>query len=234
MARLNRGPNGPVSGKFGSVIGSSWREIYYIKGLQKEIKKARSPLQIAQQNKFAFAVKFLNQVKPLLDMGFSRINPGGATGYNMAISHTVQNCIMGEDPDFAIDYPAVVFCTKGKLMLPENIKMELTGRDLKVSWDSMKSTKYSSPGDLVELLIYCPHTKTFQSGTDGIMRNKCELTMGLAKEFEGATMHVYMYLMTASAFEKREWSNSIYLGEMKEEEKDPIPSHNFEKKGRRI
>ncbi len=215
MARLNRGPNGPVSGKFGSVIGSSWRGIYYIKGLQKEIKKPRSPLQIGQQNKFAFAVKFLNQVKSLLDMGFSRINPGGATGYNMAISHTVQNCIKGEDPDFEIDYPAVVFCTKGKLVLPENIKMQLKGSDLKVSWDNMKSSKYSSPGDLVELLIYCPHTKTFQSGADGIMRNRCELTLGLANEFEGAIVHVYMYLMTGSAFQKKEWSDSIYLGEMK-------------------
>ena len=79
MGRLNRGPNGPFSGKAGSFIGSSWREIYYIKGLQKKITKARSPLQIEQQQRFALAVKFLLYVKPIVDMGFSNVNPGGAT-----------------------------------------------------------------------------------------------------------------------------------------------------------
>ena len=49
MGRLSRSPNGPFSGKAGSVIGSSWRGIYYIKGLQKTITKARSPLQLEQQ-----------------------------------------------------------------------------------------------------------------------------------------------------------------------------------------
>lgn len=214
MARLNRGPNGPVSGKFGSVIGSSWRGIYYIKGLQKEIKKARSPLQIAQQNKFALAVRFLRSVKVLLDMGFSRINPGGATGYNMAISHTVQNCITGDDPNFEIDYPSVLFCTKGKLIIPENIKMELTGLDLKVSWD-VKGGKYSSPDDWVHLLIYQPETREFQIAPTGTTRNNGELIIGLSPHYKGDTVHVYLYLLTSSVFRKKEWSDSVYLGEVK-------------------
>ncbi|MEJ7693824.1 DUF6266 family protein [Daejeonella sp.] len=215
MARLNRGPNGPPSGKFGSVIGSSWRGIYYIKGLQKEIKKARSPLQIAQQNKFAVAVKFLNPVKSLLDIGFSRINPGGATGYNMAISYTVQNCIKGNDPDFEIDYPSVVFCTKGKLTLPENIQMELNGLNLKVSWHNIKGNRYSSPGDLVEVLIFDPQSKTFQAGPDGSLRNTGELTVSIEKHFQGSVAHVYLYLIRGSVLEKKEWSNSVYLGPVK-------------------
>jgi hypothetical protein len=215
MARLNRGPNGPASGKFGSVIGSSWRGIYYIKGLQKKTKKARSPLQIAQQNKFAFAVKFLSQIKSLLDIGFSRINPGGATGYNMAISHTVQNCIKGNDPDFEIDYPSVVFCTKGKLTLPVNIKMDLDGMDLKVTWENVKVNQYSSLGDAVELLIFDPQSTIFQASTDGIIRNAGELKININKHFQSDILHVYMYLIRGSVFEKKEWSDSVYLGELK-------------------
>lgn len=214
MARLNRGPNGPVSGKFGSVIGSSWRGIYYIKGLQKKIKKARSPLQIAQQNKFAFAVRFLRTVKVLLDMGFSRINPGGATGYNMAISHTVQNCIKGDDPHYEIDHASVLFCTKGKLVVPENIRMELNGMDLKVSWE-IKGGKYSSPDDLVELLIHQPGTREFQVPPTGTTRNKGELVIGLSPHYKGDTVHVYLYLVTSSMYQKREWSDSVYLGPVK-------------------
>lgn len=214
MARLNRGPNGPPSGKFGSVIGSSWRGIYYIKGLQKEIKKPRSPLQIAQQKKFAVAVRFLVPVKPLLDIGFSRINPGGATGYNMAISYTVQNCIKGIDPDFSIDYPAAVFCTKGRLMLPENITMQFNEMHLNVTWNS-KESKPSLPDDLVEILIYQPGATYFQTAAQGIKRSDGELTVKLDEHFEGNTVYVYMYLMTSSPFHKKEWSDSVYLGEVK-------------------
>ncbi len=214
MARLNKGPNGPPSGKFGSVIGSSWRGIYYIKGLQKKINKARSPLQIAQQNKFAFAVKFLRSLKTLLDMGFSRINPGGATGYNMAISHMVQNSIRGSDPDFEIDYQSVVFCTKGKLSTPERTNMELNGMDLKVSW-SVENGASASAADTVGLLIFQQESWEYQINPEGIKRGDGELEITLEKHYKGDTVHVYLYLTTSSRWVKKEWSDSVYLGPVK-------------------
>ena len=213
MARLNKGPNGPPSGKFGSVIGSSWRGIYYIKGLQKKSRKAPSPLQIQQQKKFAFAVNFLKPVKQLLDMGFSLINPGGATGYNMAISHTIQNCITGNHPDFEIDHSSVVFCTKGKLSAPEKITKELNGMMLKLKW-SVKSEIYASPNDKVELLIYQPGSGEYQITPDGITRGNGELEIELDPHYKGDTVHVYMYL-TSSGWEKKKWSNSVYVGPVK-------------------
>jgi len=214
MARLNRGPNGPPSGKFGSVIGSSWRGIYYIKGIQKKITKARSPLQIAQQNKFSFAVKFLSPVKALLNLGFSCINTGGATGYNMAISHMVQNSIRGSDPDFEIDYHSVVFCTKGKLSLPETINMELNGMDLKVSWSVERGVSASS-ADTIDLLIFHPESFEYQTTPEGIKRGDGELLITLDKHYKGDTVHVYLYLTTSSTWVKKEWSNSVYLGPVK-------------------
>jgi hypothetical protein len=214
MGRLNRGPNGPFSGKAGSIIGSSWRDIYYIKGLQKKSTNPRSQAQIAQQNKFAFAVKFLRPVKVILDMGFSRINPGGATGYNMAISHTVQNAIKGSDPDYEIDYPSVVLCTKGKLALPGNIQMELDGINLRLTWD-ISTSPYASSSDLVEILIHQPGTSNFQTGRDGIPRGSGQLQIKLSDHYQGDTVHVYIYLMSASKFQKQEWSDSVYLGAVK-------------------
>lgn len=214
MARLNRGPNGPPSGKFGSVIGSSWRGIYYIKGLQKESKKAPSPLQIQQQKKFAFAVRFLRSVKPVVDIGFSRINPGGATGYNMAISHIVQNCVKGTYPDLEIEYSSVLFCTKGKLSPPETITKELDGMKLKLTW-SVEKNIYSSPADKVELLIFQPGTGEYQIAPDGITRGDGGMEIGLDPWYKGDTVHVYMYLIKSSTWIKREWSNSVYLGAVK-------------------
>ncbi|MES2875640.1 MAG: DUF6266 family protein [Bacteroidota bacterium] len=210
MARLNRGPNGPPSGKFGSVIGSSWRGIYYIKGLQKKINKARSPLQIAQQNKFAFVVKFLGPIKNLLDMGFSLINPGGATGYNMAISYTIQNCVKGTDPDFVLDYPNVVLCTKGKLTAPEITSVELDELTLKVTWNT-DSNIYSSSADSVKTLIYHPKTGEYSSISANFIRGDGELTFKFRDRHVGNVVHIYMYFVSFG-FETTKWSNSVYAG----------------------
>ena len=212
MARLNRGPNGPFSGKAGSVIGSSWRGIYYIKGLQKKITKERSPLQIEQQNKFALAVKFLMPVKSIVDMGFSRINPGGATGYNMAISHMVQHCIKGTSPDLEIDYSSVIFCTKGRLSTPEQICMELNDMKLKLTW-SIDNDIYSYIDDKVRFLIYQPGLNQYDTNPEGIIRGNGEVEIGLDPDC-GDTVHVYMY-MVSDRYTKRKWSNSVYVGALK-------------------
>ncbi len=211
MGRLNRGPNGPFSGKAGSIVGSSWRGIYYIKGLQKKITKPRSQAQIDQQNKFALAVKFLKPVQPVLDMGFSLINPGGATGYNMAISHLLQNCIKGNPPDFEIDYSSIVFCTKGKLSAPETVSMELNGMSLKLSWNT-ESNKYSSAGDKVEVLIHRPGLNSYQVEGEGINRGHGEMEFELSSGYGGDRVYVYMYMLS---YDRKKWSNSVYVGEVK-------------------
>lgn len=210
MARLNRGPNGPPSGKFGSVIGSSWRGIYYIKGLQKISKKERSPLQIAQQNKFAFVVRFLSQIKNLLDMGFSLINPGGATGYNMAISYTIQNCVKGSDPHYELDFPSIVLCTKGKLTAPEITSMELNELELKVTWKK-DSNKYSSSSDKAQALIYYPKTGEYASNLKDFTRGNGELTFEFSDRHKGTIAHIYLYFVS-SVFAKTIWSDSVYVG----------------------
>lgn len=208
MGRLNRGPNGPFSGKAGSVIGSSWRDIYYIKGLQKKSTKARSPLQIEQQDRFGFAVKFLSPVKNVVDMGFSNVNPGGATGFNMAISYLLQNSIKGTHPDFAIHYPSVMFA-KGKLALPENVTMELNGLNLKLSWSIDKDNKHSYMDDTIELLIHSPKCKDFQISTEGIKRKQEFTELDLDPYYKGDTVHVYLYLVDR---DRKKWSNSLYAG----------------------
>lgn len=208
MGRLNRGPNGPFSGKAGSFIGSSWRGIYYIKGLQKKITKARSPLQIEQQQRFALAVKFLRYVKPIVDMGFSHVNPRGATGYNMAISHMLQHSIKGKHPDLEIHYPSVVFAL-GKLTLPENLKMEVNGLKLKLSWSTETDNYKSFKDDQVMILIYRPKSFDYQFSDQEITRIQAETELELDSWHKDVTVHVYLYLV-----EKRgkRWSDSLYLG----------------------
>ncbi|WP_411273159.1 DUF6266 family protein [Daejeonella sp.] len=168
-------------------------------------KRARknAVIQIQQQKKFAFAVRFLKYVKQVVDLGYSRINAGGATGYNMAISYIVQNCVKGMHPNFEIDYSSVVFCTKGKLSLPETITKELDGMNLKMTW-SVESNIYSSATNKVELLIYQPGLGCYQIAPDGITRGDGGMEIELDTWYKGDTVHVYMFLSTSSSWVKKE------------------------------
>ncbi len=49
MGRIKQGANGGFSGKAGSVIGSSWKGIEYIKGRPKVSNKPATQRQLEQQ-----------------------------------------------------------------------------------------------------------------------------------------------------------------------------------------
>jgi len=208
MGRLNQGPNGPFSGKTGSVIGSSWKGIFYIKSLQKKSLKPRSPRQIEYQDRFAFAVKFLHPIKRLLNMGFSKVNPKGATGYNMALSYILQNSIKGSHPNFEIDYPAVRF-TQGKLHLPQVVNIERIGLSIKVTWSTETDNYGSFTDDDMMLLTYQAETGFFIEYTSDSMRKDGKTEIKIAPEDNDRNFHVFLYLIKRDG---KIWSNSMYLG----------------------
>ena len=113
MGTIRKGANGGFSGKAGSVVGSSWRDVDYIKGLPKLSSKPATERQLEQRAKFATAVNFLQPVKQLLNLGFSTQRTGRATGYNIGLRHLLENAIAGDYPTYGIDYSKVVISKGG-------------------------------------------------------------------------------------------------------------------------
>lgn len=60
MVRFLKGITGAYSGKVGSVIGSNWRNVDYVRSLSKRSNKPASEDQLAQRAHFALAVSFLS------------------------------------------------------------------------------------------------------------------------------------------------------------------------------
>lgn len=85
MERIKQGAKGGFSGKAGSVIGSSWKNIEYSKDEPKTSHKYPSQRQLEQLAKFGLAVRFLKPVKNLLIIICGSIKEGRATGFNIAI-----------------------------------------------------------------------------------------------------------------------------------------------------
>jgi hypothetical protein len=75
MAKINKGIFGPLTGKIGSFIGSTWLGIPYLKKAPvKDKNSKRSAAQIANSQKFGYVSRWLVPFHPFITVGFSTCN----------------------------------------------------------------------------------------------------------------------------------------------------------------
>ncbi|MGK6352210.1 DUF6266 family protein [Parapedobacter sp. DT-150] len=84
MGVIRRGANGGFKGKAGSVVGSSWKSIDYIKGLYKKRTKPATEEQLMQQTKFTLLMRFLLPLKVFVRVGYGQRKTDTHTPMNVA------------------------------------------------------------------------------------------------------------------------------------------------------
>ena len=85
MAIITRGILGPISGKIGNVVGSSWKGIEILKTLPISVTNPRTAEQMSQRNKFTgvqnlASLTLSGFVRPIFNVGAQR-----ESGYNVFI-----------------------------------------------------------------------------------------------------------------------------------------------------
>ena len=208
MGTIRNGGNGAFSGKAGSFIGSSWRDINYIKGLPKLSTKPKSEKQLEQQAKFAMAIRFLLPVKRQLNIGYGKVKQGRATSYNIALRQILSNAITGVYPDFEINYPYVKF-SHGSLSEPAAVTVVPGSGELMISWDNMVIVTNGYVDDQLTVLVYDAESNTFVMGPPDVSRSSEEVTVALPAHWQGRTVHIYMYYISK---ETGELSSTFYAG----------------------
>ncbi len=208
MGTIRQGALGGFSGKAGSIIGSSWRDINYIKGLPKLSNKPKTEKQLEQQAKFALAVKFLLPVKSMMNIGFGQVKTGKATGFNMALKQVLETAITGTYPTYEIDLPNVLLA-KGTLGVPTDIVIVPEALSLQVSWSTRfdKLNRYVS--DEMTILAYDPVSGDFVIGPDNMLRTTGVTDVEIPSEWLGRTVHIYMFYISLDG---KTTSNSVYAG----------------------
>jgi len=205
MAKVSDGLLGPLSGKIGPMIASSWKGIPYFKSAHKPRTTNISDKEKANREKFKQAQAWL---KPLLE--FVRQGFKGYTktveGFSAAKSYLMKNAL---DAEGRID-PSKVKLSWGNLALPDKISVErIDTQKLQFNWEPTYG-KEASDRDQVMLLAY------------DIKNAKANFT--IAREFReagmamidspcdaGASCHVWLAFVAA---DRRSQSDSIYLGEV--------------------
>ncbi|TKC06175.1 DUF6266 family protein [Pedobacter frigoris] len=104
MGKYNKGILAPFMGKVGTVVGSIWNGVHYLRSLGDYVDNPTTA-QLNVRSKMALVTQFLADLKPIINIGYSSKVKKGATAMNMATSYHLKNAVTGVAPLFSIDYP---------------------------------------------------------------------------------------------------------------------------------
>src|SRR5690606_9352481 len=101
MGLYVKGANGAFYGKVGSVVGSNWRAINYLRSLPKPSSKMAFDKHQAHRAKFAMVLRFLAPMRQLVNICNGDKARANSTGFNAVTNH-VMRLVEGDYPDFTI------------------------------------------------------------------------------------------------------------------------------------
>jgi hypothetical protein len=207
MATYSKGANGAFSGKVGSIIGSNWRGVDYLRSLPKKSNKPTSDLQLAQRNKFALAPLYLSPIKDILNIGFKDKLLNKTTGYNAAVKIFLNQAIGGDYPDFVIDFSQIVL-SKGSLSVFHALSATLKGTDLLINWKSFPN-RYNAFDDDMLVVVLFNDTKKMYLVYEEAQRRMLTYTAVIGANFTGDVFYGWAFAVKR---ENNVVANSQYLG----------------------
>jgi hypothetical protein len=212
MAKLTNGIMGPLKGKVGTVVCSSWKGMPYVKSLPRKRTKPAQKKEAANRQKFALAHQWLQPLLEFVRAGFKGYSDK-VEGFNAAKSHLLKNAFEVKDGEMIIN-PALVKVSVGDLPLPENIVATKYGpNQIRFSWDTTNVHFWDNWYDQAMVLAY--------ETEDGLTPLKQRLVnFELTGQFRHIGEHIlgtpsagtyHCYIAFVSADRSRR-SDSVYLG----------------------
>ena len=205
MAKIPLGINGPIVGKVGTVVGSSWKGEPHIKAKYKKRKKDVTQKELGNRDKFGEGQRWLQPITEFLRTGF-RGYTDRIEGFSAAKSYLSKYAWEGTGADMRIS-PELMKVSVGKLPLSNDLAVEKTGEGLRFTW-STEAVPGGSRYDQVMMLAYDIEHRIALYITTGQLRSSGSDTLPMVP-VEGATYHIYMAF---NGFDRTSQSDSVYMG----------------------
>jgi hypothetical protein len=210
MAKIKLGIFGPITGKLGAIVGSSWMGIPYIKKSPKPNKHSiRTPGQLANNQKFAFVNEWLIPFHAYLIIGFNSLAVG-KTAIGAALSAVYKSMFTGVMPELEIDYSKMQI-SSGSLIGLSNVSIScIGGNRIYLTWDNtvFSGTSYD---DQVMLALYSEELKMTDGFTGNAYRVKAAYDFELQTEMVGQVLHAYIAVVS---YNRKKASKTTYLGQI--------------------
>lgn len=203
MAKFKSSTFGKISGKHGDVVavtlkdGTNYFRAYIIPPNPNTLK------QQSQRGIFGFVVKELNCMRKLFTVTFN-----GQYGINKAVSLAMRTCLMGEFPDFHINYSQLQIAV-GNLPVSsfQNIE-QITPTLFRLNWNYDESG-VENPNDEIAIVLLDNNRKQVIHLQNIAMRSAKLANFSMPDFWLGSEIHSWMYFSTAN---NSLFSESKYLG----------------------
>ena len=208
MGIINKGINGPFKGKTGSVIGSSWKKISYIKGLpkKKNVKRTPSPEQTLQQRRFKLLNDFLHPISTLLKIGFSSFL-SKSTSVSAAFSYNYEQAFLETDDRLSLDYKALQL-SRGSLCMAGAERAWIENGGMVISWNPKTYGMGGEMDDTAHVLVYHAGENVFLSDDRPARRQDGATFVDVSEWPLDETFHVWLFF--ADQQQKRV-SQTVYI-----------------------
>jgi len=209
MGTIEKGFLGGFSGKVGTAVGSSWKNLDVLRSRPPRKRKGpASELQLERQAKFTVMANFLHPLTDLLNQTYKKSASGEMSGYNKALSVNNQ-ALTGVSPDFTVDYGKVLLGRGTLLDLTSPSVASTTAGKLVFTWtDNSASDSKALISDMVYVAAHNPETGRWVFFEKAAPRSASTYTLDVPT-FSGKPVQTYVGLMSA---DRKKVANSQYTG----------------------
>jgi len=207
MGKIKQGILGGFSGKVGSVVGSSWKGISYMRGKANSIKNPRTLQQMMHRNKFAAALSVLQPITAFLRVGFRRY-AHRKSEFNAAMSYTVKNAIQGTYPDYTIDFSKLLV-SRGTLTGANNATATPAAGKIKLAWEDNSGIGEAQPTDKALVVAINPTKSEAAYITEGAPRSAKTEDLMVSPYWSGDDVEVYLGFISENG---KDVATSFYCG----------------------
>lgn len=206
---------GTLSGKIGDAVLSGWLGLDTVRSTPTTYKKKKkkSTEDIERKKKFAIVVKFLRRATEVVPLGYQLKRKEAKTPQNLATSYHLEHAVIGEYPNYSIDFSKVKF--SNSLRPTENgwnIKVTQDDKLLEVTWMlnpfREKTTQLDDKPVIIRYSSYENHINVFGKG---LKRSSlgCRVSIPTPDIGEEEEAHCWMFFTSADG---KLVSETEYLG----------------------
>lgn len=207
MGKLDKGILGHFTGKVGTVVGSKWRGVEYMRSKAGKSKRQPTAKQLEQQAKFRLVAKFVKALTSLVRTSFNDPTKD-MTGPNRALAYNIKNAIAGIYPSFTLDY-SKAGVSEGVLHNAPNPAALASGSGIiKFSWTPNTGAN-ANDDDTCVGVVYCPEEKQAVYSTLGGASRSAGTDELNAQLFTGKTVETWIFFVSADG---TKISSSTYTG----------------------
>jgi len=210
MARHKKGILGPVEGKVGDVIGSSWNGIPYFRARPASYHDAKTPTQLNNRMKMTVTQKFLKAITPYLRIGF-RNYAVGQSAYNAAASYTRNNALLITEDNVSID-PTKVLVSRGTLPGSYACGVKVTeDGSITFSWDAKELQEGAEADDFAMPMVYNLSKMEAVYSTQSFLRAGGKASLTIPSKWKGDSLSCFIAFASQNS---KAVSDSEFLGEI--------------------